>query len=492
MSSFDPEGPLAQQLKAPLISELQGKYNISDDAEDVAEFILVLIGNNRTAADIVSEVRTLIDFPIDEEFVNSIFQEIGRMMQQGQPQQEQQAQQQQEPQQQVSLEQQRQAQQPQVPQPQAQEQRPQQNQQPPQEQKASSFQQLADKPPSPHASFHPMLAFPNKAPPSGPRNGVNKGGINKGGKNIGGGKKSFALQNPANFEKVMGLNNNTNVTKSSFNQRQPKGRCPDFPYCTNKECPLAHPTKVCFSYPNCPNPPGTCNYLHPDQDQELMAKLEQSKKEYVEKKKLERQQQYQQQQQQWVPPITLCKFGHHCAKESCPFGHPTPANQNAVVGQLEWCSNGKTCADGSCVKAHPSPNYQSQNGLHGGAGAGPGATALNAGGAPAAPIPTLEQCKFGAACTNYKCPKRHASTPVVCREGANCKRLDCFFSHPIDEDCRFGANCTNKTCMFRHPEGRSITSSNTWTKDGGEQPSVTQERQFAVPDDQVMEQAIQN
>ena len=77
----------------------------------------------------------------------------------------------------------------------------------------------------------------------------------------------------------------------------------------------------------------------------------------------------------------------------------------------------------------------------------------------------------------------------MCREGANCVRIDCFFSHPIDEDCRFGINCTNKTCMFRHPEGRNLPNpSNTWSK---VPENATNERSFAVPEDQVMEQARQ-
>lgn len=43
--------------------------------------------------------------------------------------------------------------------------------------------------------------------------------------------------------------------------------------------------------------------------------------------------------------------------------------------------------------------------------------------------------------------------------------------------------------MYQHPNGRSIAS-NTWTQEGGSAP--TNARAFAVPDDQVMEQAVQD
>ncbi|GME70264.1 unnamed protein product [Ambrosiozyma monospora] len=103
---------------------------------------------------------------------------------------------------------------------------------------------------------------------------------------------------------------------------------------------------------------------------------------------------------------------------------------------------------------------------------------------------TLEQCKFGANCTNRRCPKRHATSNVMCRDGANCTRIDCYFMHPLDQDCRFGVNCRNPHCAFKHPEGRETNSgkSMVWVNDksNGGAPT-TSERQFAVPEDQIME-----
>lgn len=459
MSGFDPEGPIGQQLKSSLIVELTNKFNIADEAEDVSEFITVLIGSNKTASEIASEVKELVDIPIDEAFVNTIFAEIQRLMTQGQEIQQQ-------PQAQPQVNQQFQ-QQPQADQQYQQQQVEQQVQNPPQQ-----VEQLEKA--MAEASGQPQNDIPMNLP-TGPKglqqrqnNGKynNRGGINKGA-NRNGPKKSYAMQNSANFEKVLAMSNSNVTNLKQFIQKPAKGRCRDFPYCNNKDCQFSHPTKLCFAFPNCSNAPGTCNYLHPGEDDELMAKLAKSKQEYMDKKK----------NTESAGTIGICKFGMLCSKDICPFGHPTPANKEAKVLVLQWCPAGKVCVDVNCTKAHPSPNYQAPP---------PEAKPKPR---PAQPELVLEQCKFGPSCTNMKCPRRHATTPVVCREGANCIRIDCFFSHPIDEDCRFGVNCTNKTCMFRHPEGRSLPNpSNTWSK---EEANATNERAFAVPEDQVMEQASQ-
>lgn len=473
---YDPEGPVAKQLTPLLVREISTRYNIEDDAEDVSEFINVLIGNGKTAQEICSEVKELVDIPIDEGFVNLIFEEIKKIMQQqqGAPAQPQ-------------------AQIPSNPTPTP---TPAQVQAPapapvadveeamPMEQSQDSsltdnYQRQA------FNSGELSVAFSNVPPhiPSKPRGQPNdnrfnkfnnnqrgRGGINKSFNNRNGPngsfKKSYGLQNSENFQKAMAMNTD-NVQIKPFTPRAPKGRCPAFPYCENRDCQLSHPTKNCFAYPNCPNPPGTCNYLHPDQDQELIGKLEKSQQEYKEKRR---------QQRQFTKPfepigsIGLCKFGMLCSKEICPFGHPTPANKEARVLQLEWCVNGKNCVDVQCKKAHPSPNYQAP--------------------APeprAKPERSLEQCKFGANCTKFNCPRRHATSIVPCREGANCQRMDCFFSHPIDEDCRFGDKCTNKNCMFKHPTARQLPS-NSWTRD----EATTHERTFAVPENHVMEHIVQS
>lgn len=477
--SYDPQGPVAKQLEPLLINELTNRYNISDDAPDVAEFINMLIANGKSAADISQQVKEIVDIPIDEAFVSSVFQEIQRIMAvqaAGEPKPETAAA------------------------PTAPASAPATNPAPFTVQLAFSTQLAFPAQPSgqmnidftqpvePKVAFEqapttqvsePNVAFSNiPSKPRGQRDYDSRnrdfeshrggrggrGGISKG-SNPRNGKKSYGLQNSENFEKAMNMaGGNTNIQPSA---RVPKGRCPDFPYCRKgRQCPLAHPARECYAYPNCPNPPGTCNYLHPSEDGELMAKLEKSRAEFEEKRK-------QREPREAAGTLGICKFGMLCSKDICPFGHPTPSNKDARVIVLEWCVDGKQCSNTDCKKAHPSPNYQ----------APPPEPK-----APPARLVVervLEQCRFGLGCTKFNCPRRHALSPVPCRQGAECTRIDCSFAHPLDMDCRFGQQCLNRNCMYRHPEGRAAPT-NTWVKDQG-----TNQRAFAVPDDQVMEHASQ-
>lgn len=482
---YDPEGPVAKQLAPLLVNELTSTFGIAEDAQDVAEYINVLIGNNKLALEICAEVKEVVNIPIDEQFVGRIFTEIGRLSQQPPEQQQQQ--------QPVSQPQQIQPQQlaqPQVqPQVQAQpfpsfdftqNQQQQIPQQIPQQSQIQSQSQI--QPPSfpvDPASIDFSAFAPKKnvgfkpdvrqMAPAGPK-GRSKGGIGKD-YTANPKKKGLNTKNVANLNKALALSSHAqSVDMAPFVPRAPKGRCTEFPWCRNRECKFSHPAKKCFAYPNCPNPPGTCDYLHPSEDGELMAELEKSKQQMIERKK-----------ERFQPQVTLCKYGILCSKELCPFGHPTPANKDAKVIIQKWCRENKNCENPQCEFAHSSPNYQ----------------------APAAPpkqnfaqfqprgnlkytkpTPTsLEQCKFGQGCTNQQCPKRHATSNVACRNGANCTIPYCTFSHPIEEECRFGDECKNKFCFFRHANGKE--------KLLFEKADATSQRSFAVPDDQVMEQAVQ-
>lgn len=282
-----------------------------------------------------------------------------------------------------------------------------------------------------------------------------------------GGVFKASRTNPRNnFAKLERAIEQANPLATRF-VKSKRQRCQQFPDCPNRECEYAHPTKPCFAYPNCPQPPGACTYLHPDLDADLIERLEKNKKERFERKR-----------NLLMVQQGLCKFGSHCTKDTCPFAHPTPANPMAKLDTLDWCSSGKVCADAQCSRAHPPPPT-----------AKPVAPTLD----PAQLA--LEQCKFGSQCTNYKCPRRHATSHVPCRLGKDCARPDCFFAHPIDEECRFGEKCTSKFCMYRHPPTREVHD-NTWVNaQGAAHPgtshAATNQRAFAVPDDQVMEQAVQ-
>jgi hypothetical protein len=229
-------------------------------------------------------------------------------------------------------------------------------------------------------------------------------------------------------------------------------RCKHWPTCSYPNCNYRHPTKPCYAYPNCPNAPGTCSYLHMDQD--LDERGVPKTRTQIEKDAAPQ------------PQIDLCRYRDKCASKSCPFGHPTACNDNAKIIKLEWCADSTNCKNPECDKAHPSGCLIR---------------------APAA-IPTyvLESCKYGQNCTNPNCRYRHVLSPIMCRNGANCQRPDCFFTHPKAEQCKYGVNCKNLQCVYIHPEGRDEAAQKplVWTKD------QSTEREFAVHEDEVMEKVI--
>ncbi|KAF6013833.1 hypothetical protein HII13_001081 [Brettanomyces bruxellensis] len=519
--NFDPESPFGQQLNAQVTEKLRS-MNLTDDPSYVAEFLLVLISNNRTAEEIMTEFNSLFGNAININFVNEVLDEVKHYQQgaeQGFNGQQQTHQQQQEAQQQQAQQQQQQAQQQQAPQQHQQSSIQQQTTIAPQAQSQPEF--LPQQPAAPIKSAFTQSAFQNHGVdqtvnkangtqqvhfddsgstamegivhgsiPTGPHitsafgkgstvhRGVSKGGNTKN-------KKSFALRNQRNFHQLMEKSLENGSQSMQFVPRKPIGRCKKFPHCHDRNCRYAHPAKICFAYPNCPNPPGTCNYLHPGEDDALMAELEKTRQErrahkFERSNNIVKQvsKQVEQRLLQKTNGITLCKFGAVCQREMCPFGHPTPANKDAKVLTLEWCPANKNCIDPSCTKAHSSPNYKPPEG-----GDSMQESSQR----------SLEQCKFGRHCKNPRCLKRHATTNVLCRDGADCKRIDCYFQHPIDEPCKFGANCKNANCPFQHPEDRNLNGGRNmvWVKDqnGNGDGQNTDQRQFAVPDDQVMEQA---
>jgi hypothetical protein len=430
---------LKSELTNYIVRKFQELQDFTDDPKEISEYIVLLISNGRNAEDILSELSDLVTSEGLKSVIESAFGAL-QIHEKEVQQQQLEALQKQLHEQQEKL---------------------QQESTPPTTEDSQMDTTDAN-------SSNPFAgrSIPTKPASLASRIG-NNNGVSKRSNNVANSTRNSAFKNPAAFENALNLSNDTFKVKK-------KGRCHKFPHCPHgKDCIYAHPTKPCFQFPNCPNAPGTCNFLHPGEDDELMAELAKTRQEFIAQKQEYSNQRKESQFNKFIQQnagITLCKFGTLCSNPQCPFGHPTPSNEDAKVIKYEWCPENLKCTNTSCDKAHsslskikpvqaPQPQQQEKS---------------------------LEACKFGQHCTNRYCKYRHARTPVLCRDGEACERIDCFFSHPINQDCRFGEGCKNQHCLFKHPNGKAAsapttTGSLTWTK--------TNERQFAVPEDQILEQA---
>lgn len=486
-----------ENLKVIVAEKLSTLQNFHEDIKYVAEYIVLLMVNGGTVETVVQELSTLFDsvspasltdvvqtafFALEAlqqgETVNSI---VGKIR--GIPEPQQQAQTQ-EPQQQVQSQQQIQ------PQQQAQQGALQQAES---GQPLSAFSGMVPTQFSTPSLDSPQFNFNGPQPPFVQQRG---GGVGKqrggrGGRGAsrgasrGGQRSNNARFNP--LAKALGIDDDANASNGNVNivHHRKEGRCKVFPRCPlGRSCPHAHPTKVCNDYPNCPKLPGTCEYLHPNQDEDLMREIEKTRDEFQQRKAAL----LTARAKPIRTGIVLCKFGALCSNPMCPFGHPTPANQDAKVIDLVWCPDNLSCTDPNCTRAHSSLSKIKQISPMGKPRSGGARENITASKPTIKPIEkSLEQCKFGTHCTNKRCKYRHARSHIMCREGANCTRLDCLFGHPINEDCKFGIGCRNASCLFRHPEGRVVPSrKQNFTPVGGDSNSTSQ-RIFAMPENAAIE-----
>ena len=161
-------------------------------------------------------------------------------------------------------------------------------------------------------------------------------------------------------------------------------------------------------------------------------------------------------------PETICKFNLKCTKQDCPYAHQSPVvPPGTTIDVNDVCPFGAACKNRKCVGRHPSPaqkvGHQSE-----------------------------QDCKFFPNCVNPKCPFRHPTMPM-CRNGADCKREGCMFTH-VRTMCKFNP-CLNADCPYKHAEGqqRGKFGDKVWTADGGEKEHFS-ERKFI--DDEMAEEEL--
>ncbi|RKP12761.1 hypothetical protein BJ684DRAFT_16787 [Piptocephalis cylindrospora] len=203
-------------------------------------------------------------------------------------------------------------------------------------------------------------------------------------------------------------------------------RCSFWPNCTKgHECPYFHPTQLCSLYPMCPNTAETCRFIHP-------AGSESSSSSTTTFSDTNR---------------TPCRFAEGCTNPRCSFAHPRGRRLPGSGGASGIpCRFAGHCTNPSCPFQHQDP------GAHG----------------PHDPSQDIGELLAPEASITPSHPQGGPSRPsatghgkklaIPCREGEACERkATCIFLHPGETPttpqvpCRFGAQCTRKDCIYKHP-----------------------------------------
>ncbi|KAH7102267.1 hypothetical protein BKA62DRAFT_829609 [Auriculariales sp. MPI-PUGE-AT-0066] len=138
---------------------------------------------------------------------------------------------------------------------------------------------------------------------------------------------------------------------------------------------------------------------------------------------------------------TLCKFNTKCTNPTCRYSHASPVAtvESGLVLNVDACEKGKECKDPDCPKSHVSPALLNPS-------AAPFAAKSAA---PSAPSAARVPCKFGANCTRAGCTFSHPPRP---RGGGG-------HHAPAQQNptpCKFGSGCTRAECPFQHPSDRVL------------------------------------
>lgn len=147
---------------------------------------------------------------------------------------------------------------------------------------------------------------------------------------------------------------------------------------------------------------------------------------------------------------STCRWNVGCTNPMCPYSHASPANAgpggdpNALVLSQQNCRYGAGCTNKDCTRSHVSPAVAKIS-AHNPPPTAPSATATST---------------AGVLSMDTALPNGAGSRP--CKFGIACTRADCFFSHPPGRSnggsgavqCRFGLGCTRKECYYAHPPGQ--------------------------------------